>query len=319
MLIPAIVFLVAIALILGAYWAFVLNPENRNAAALRQRMKPEDRRLERSSSLLREPETLSGIAALNNLLTRYSLSAAIKQAIDNSGLPLTVSMVVLGSVSIFCLVLILINTYIGVWWLALFGGLLSLLIPVFVVRIATTRRVRKFEEQFPEAVELIGRALRAGHAFATGLQMVAEEMPKPAGPEFRLLHDRQNYGAQLPDALRSFAQRIPSLDARFFVTAVLTQREAGGNLSEVLDRLASVMRERFRIRREVRVRSAHGRMTAGVLASMPPALALLTFINSPDQAKLMMTDPLGIKMLIVGGVLEVLGILVIRKLIDIEY
>src|SRR5262249_81028 len=122
-----------------------------------------------------------------------------------------------------------------------------------------------------------------------------------------------------PDAMRKFADRIPSLDARFFVTAVLTQREAGGNLSEVLDRLAAVMRDRFRIRREVRVRSAHGRATATVLAGMPPGLAFLMFIKSPDQMNLMFSHPLGVKLLVIGGVLELLGILVIRKLIDIEY
>ncbi len=121
--------------------------------------------------------------------------------------------------------------------------------------------------------------MRAGHAFATGLKMAADELPAPAGPEFKTLYELQNYGAQLPDALRSFANRIPSLDARFFVTAVLTQREAGGNLAEVLDRLASVMRERFRIKREVRVRSAHGRITAFILAGMPPALAGLMMLS----------------------------------------
>ena len=101
-----------------------------------------------------------------------------------------------------------------------------------------TRRLRKFEEQFPEALDLIARALRAGHAFTTGLEMVADEMPAPVGAEFRLLYDQQNYGMPIPDALKRFAERIPVLDARFFVTAVLIQRESGGNLSEVLDNLA---------------------------------------------------------------------------------
>jgi tight adherence protein B len=144
-------------------------------------------------------------------------------------------------------------------------------------------------------------------------------MAAPAGPEFKLLYERQNYGAQLPDALRMFAQRIPSIDARFFVTAVLTQRESGGNLSEVLDRLASVMRERFRVRREVQVKSAHGRITAYVLAGMPPALAGLTFINAPDQLKILTSDPLGQRMILAGVVLEIIGLLIVRRLVDIEY
>ncbi len=181
------------------------------------------------------------------------------------------------------------------------------------------RRVQKFEEQFPEAVELIARAMRAGHAFPTGLKMAADELPPPAGAEFRLLYERQNYGAQLPDALRLFAERVPSLDARFFVTAVLTQRETGGNLSEVLDRLANVMRERFRIKREVRVRSAHGRITAYMLAGMPPTIALLLLSGNASQIQILTSDPIGIRMIIGAIVLQVVGTLIVRKLVNIRY
>ena len=171
------------------------------------------------------------------------------------------------------------------------------LIPLFVVKHFGTRRVRKFEEQFPEAIDLIARSMRAGHAFATGLKMAADELPPPAGIEFRKLYERQNYGAQLGESLKAFADAVPSLDARFFVTAVMTQRETGGNLSEVLDRLAAVMRERFRIRRDVRVRSAHGRITAYILAGMPPVIAVMLMMSNPAQFKVLITDPLGIRML----------------------
>ena len=110
-----------------------------------------------------------------------------------------------------------------------------------------------FEEQFPEAIDLIARALRAGHAFTTGLGIAAEEMPAPVGTEFKRVYDQQNFGMSLPDALRAMAHRVPVLDARFFVTAVLTQRESGGNLAEVLDNLSAVMRERFKVKRQIRV------------------------------------------------------------------
>jgi len=161
--------------------------------------------------------------------------------------------------------------------------------------------------------------MRAGHAFSTGLKMAADELPPPCGLEFKALYEQQNYGAPLPDALKAFAARIPSLDARFFVTAVLTQREAGGNLAEVLDRLAGVMRERFRIKREVRVKSAHGRITAFVLAGMPPVLAILMLSSNPDAVKLLTSDPLGIKMIALGVTLQIVGTLVVRKLANIEY
>ncbi len=130
---------------------------------------------------------------------------------------------------------------------------------------AERRRPRKFEEQFPEAIELIARALRAGHALTTGLALVAEELPDPVGGEFRLVYDRQNFGMSMPDALHLFAERVPLLDARFFVTAVLTQRESGGNLAEILDNLGDVIRQRFRVKRQIRVVTAHARLTGWVL------------------------------------------------------
>src|SRR5262249_52631918 len=175
------------------------------------------------------------------------------------------------------------------------------------------------EEQFPEAVDLIARALRAGHAFPAGLYMVAEELGDPVGPEFKLLYDRQNFGMALPDALRSFAARVPIIDARFFVTAVLTQREAGGNLSGVLDNLSAVIRERFKVKRQVRVISAHGRITAAVLAGLPPVVGVAQFVIAPDNAALLFNDSLGVKMLIGAAVLQCIGMLWIRKIIRIEY
>ena len=119
--------------------------------------------------------------------------------------------------------------------------------------------------------------------FTTGLAMVADEMAEPVGPEFRLLYDQQNFGMPLPEALKAFARRIPLLDARFFVTAVLTQREAGGNLSEVLDNLASVIRDRFHVKRQVRVITAHGRITGWILSALPVSLALFFAFIEPGH------------------------------------
>ena len=137
-----------------------------------------------------------------------------------------------------------------------------------------TKRLNRFEEQFPEALDLLSRAVRAGHAFQTAMGMVADELKEPVGPEFKKAFDRQNFGLPLRDALNELAERIGNLDVRFFVTAVLIQRETGGNLAEILDNLAYVVRERFKIRRQVRVHTAHGRFTAWVLLSLPAALAV---------------------------------------------
>ena len=182
-----------------------------------------------------------------------------------------------------------------------------------------TFRMRKFEDQFPEALDLMSRSLRAGHAFTTGMEMVGAEMPKPIGPEFRLLYDRQNYGMPIPDALKSFAERIPVLDARFFATAVLIQRESGGNLSEVLDNLSSVIRERQRVKRQMRVLSAHGRITGWVLICLPPCLAVALMSTSPEHRTTMFGDPLGIQMMIAAVVLQLIGTVIINKIVNVEY
>ena len=199
------------------------------------------------------------------------------------------------------------------------AGLLASFVPFIYIRQKRTSRLQKFEEQFPEAIDLIGRALRAGHAFTTGLAMAAEEIPKPVGEEFKLLYDRQNFGMPLPEAMKAFAARIPLIDARFFVTAVLTQRDTGGNLGEVLDNLASVIRDRFKVKRQIRVHTAHGRITGWILAGMPPALAAAMFVMSPDHIKMLINDPLGVQMIIGALVLQIIGTLTIRKLVDIPY
>jgi len=192
-------------------------------------------------------------------------------------------------------------------------------LPVLYVRRARRKRLAVFEEQFPEAIDLIARGLRAGHALTTALQLVGDEVPDPVGAEFRLLFEQQNYGMSLADALRAFAQRVPIIDARFFVTALLTQREMGGNLSEVLDNLAAVIRERFRVKRQVRVVSAQGRITGIVLSCLPPALAVVLFIISPSQLRLLIEDPLGVQMVVVGVVLQIVGVLAIRRIVEVEY
>ncbi len=203
--------------------------------------------------------------------------------------------------------------------LALAVAAAAAFIPYFYVRHQRNQRIWKFEEQFPEAIDLIARALRAGHAFTTALAMVADEIPQPVGAEFRLLYDRQNYGMPLDEALRDFAERVPLLDARFFVTAVLMQRETGGNLAEVLDNLATVIRERFKVKRQVRVLTAHGRITGWILAGLPPGLALALFIMTPQHLQMLIEDPLGVRMIVGAITLQIIGTFLIRKLVNIPY
>jgi tight adherence protein B len=323
MAVAILTFVGAFALIFGAYWFAIGEPETRAQQSLKRRLKAEDPELVRANAtvkLLKQEQALSGIDLFNVILGSFGAALdPVRTFVDNSGLPTTVGTFLLSIATMFMLVLLGAILYFPVWWIDVLAALTAASIPYLVVSYFGSARVAKFEEQFPEAIELIARAMRAGHAFTTGIRIAADELPEPAGPEFRLLYERQNYGAAIPDALRAFAERIPTIDARFFVTAVLTQREAGGNLSEILDRLASVMRERFRIRREVRVRSAHGRITAYILAAMPPVLAVLMLLANPTQMMSLANDPLGVRLLLAGAVLQVLGVLLVRKIVDIQY
>jgi tight adherence protein B len=181
-----------------------------------------------------------------------------------------------------------------------------------------TKRIKRFEEQFPEALDLLSRAIRAGHALQTAMGMVADELPDPVGPEFRKTFDQQNYGLPLRDALEDMSVRMPVLDVRFFVTAVLIQRDTGGNLAEILDNLAHVVRERFKIRRQVRVHTAHGRFTGWVLLALPAALAVaLSFIN-PDHMNLLFHEHSGQMLLLAAAVMQFIGFIWIRQVIKIE-
>ena len=183
-----------------------------------------------------------------------------------------------------------------------------------------SKRLLKFEEQFPEAIDLLSRALRAGHALTTGLSMVAEELPDPIGPEFQTLYDQQNFGMPLSQALKNFADRVVCLDARFFVTAVLTQKEAGGNLSEVLDNLAAIIRDRFKVKRQVqgyfRTRPHYG---VGAVGAADDAGACSSPSATRRNTPTFYRDPLGMQL--IGGalVLQLIGAFAIKKIVNIEY
>lgn len=315
----ALTFVVVVIIVMGAYALFVIAPEARQRTSLRARLQGLRARVS-SGSVARIPKRLSHIPFFEAWLTRQShITAPLEQLLTESGLRLTVGAFVLAT-----LVAAMAAALVG-WMLAhsaivaIVLGALAATLPLLFVRHRRTRRLRLFEEQFPEAIDLMSRALRAGHALTTGLGMVAEEIPPPVGAEFRRLYDEQNFGLSLPEAMRAMARRVPVLDARFFVTAVLTQRESGGNLSEVLDNLASVMRERFKLKRQIRVASAHGRISAWVLSCLPPALAAVLFLLSPNFMSVLWRDPWGVNLLIIAAGLQLTGTFIISRLVRIEY
>lgn len=316
-------FALAVGIIYGLYWLLVVRPEQQSRQAITRRLKktgisqPDE---VAHVDLVRDEKRLSSVPALEKTLERAGLrSSALQAMLDGADVDMTVGRFLLVSALSGAVTYLIVQLLLRQMGISAVLGLVGMFVPYVVINRKRTVRLRRFEEQFPEAIELIARAMRAGHGLSTGLGMVADEIQAPVGREFRLLYDWQNYGMSLPEALQRFGQRMPLMDARFFVTAVLTQREAGGNLGEVLDNLARVIRERFRVKRQIRVLSAHGRMTAGVLSGLPPSLAAFFMLTSPDYMAELTTDPLGVRMAIGAIVLQIIGMLVIRKLVDIEY
>jgi len=198
------------------------------------------------------------------------------------------------------------------------GALLGFFIPYAYASHMRTKRFQKFEEKFPEAIDTLARAVRAGHAFTTALEMIANEVSEPVAGEFRQLYEEQKFGLPVRDALVNLADRIPLVDIKFFVTAVMLQRETGGNLAEILDNLSYVIRERFKILRQVRVHTAQGRLTMVLLMALPPTIVVLMLLLNPGFIRPLFTDPLG-HALIVGGItLQTMGYFVIRRIIRIQ-
>jgi len=316
LLFSGIVFAFVVIVVMVAYWALVLRREQK----VLQRISPKrERGGARQLDMLKPDEVMSSVETIDRILRSSPITRSVKNLLDQAGKPMSVSVFLLATACATLLVFMVAFRY--THFLAFGAGMAVIggALPLFYVRRRRKKRIEKFEEQFPEAIDLVARALRAGHGLATGLGMVADELKAPVGTEFRTLFDEQNFGLSLPEAMRNFARRVPVLDARFFVTAVLTQRETGGNLAEVLDNLGAVIRERFKVRRQVRVLSAHGRITGWVLTGLPPALAVATLIVNPSHLGSLVNDPLGQKLIMAGVTLQVLGTLIIRKLVDVEY
>jgi tight adherence protein B len=198
------------------------------------------------------------------------------------------------------------------------GALVGFFIPYAYASHLRSKRFHKFEEKFPEAIDTLARAVRAGHAFTTAVEMIANEVGEPVASEFRQLFEEQKFGLPVRDALMNLTERVPLVDVKFFVTAVMLQRETGGNLAEILDNLSYVIRERFKILRQVRVHTAQGRLTMVLLMALPPTIVVVMQLLNPGFIHPLFADPLG-HALIVGGIaLQTMGYFVIRKIIRIR-
>lgn len=315
-----LMFCVGVGLVLGGYAALTTIPARLEQRRLDRRLRDVSMPLEagppESSSLVMKPAE-GPLPGVDRILAKTTAGRGLARLIEQSGVKTTPS----GIVLMACGLGVTAGLVTGMLTKAVFGlaaGVLAAFLPLAYLFQRRGSRLKVFEEQFPEALDLMARALRAGHAFQTAMGMAADEMKDPVGPEFKKTYDQQNFGLPLRDALQQMTERVPLLDVRFFVTAVLIQRETGGNLSEILDNLAHVVRERFKIRRQVRVYTAHGRFTAGVLLSLPAALGIALMFINPEHMQVLFNDRMGQTLLVTAIVMQGIGFVWIRNVIKIE-
>ena len=200
----------------------------------------------------------------------------------------------------------------------LLAGVVGAFGPLQYIKRKKRRRVEAFEEGFPEAIDLLARSIRAGHAFATGLKVVAEEAQEPVRSEFRHVFEEQKFGLPLEESLLGLGDRIDLVDIRIFVTAILVQRDVGGNLAEILDKISYTIRERFMIRRQIRVYTAQGRMTGYLLAALPLIMGFLIWMLNSEYMSILFSEPIGRLMIAAAVVLQIIGFFVISRIVDIE-
>ena len=317
-------FAFGVALVMGVYLGVIQIPGLILQRKLESRIDEVTRTFEEPSTptakikaLLKTKEE-GPLPAVDRMLGGTDRGSALGRWIEQSGTKTTISAVLLMACASAGIVGMLVSFAVRAGWGFPLGAAAGFALPFMVLRVKRERRMRAFEEQFPEALDLISRALKAGHAFATGLKMAADELAEPVGPEFRKTFDEQNFGLPLKDALENLTYRVPLLDVRFFATAVLIQRETGGNLSEILENLAHVVRERFKILRQVRVYTAHGRLTGYVLLALPAVLGVALMFINPDHMNLLFRERMGQTLLMIAVVMQTVGYVWIRQVVKIE-
>lgn len=316
----ALLVLVIVALTTFAV-AWLFDRRNSRARIIKDRLSAERKAPERAPeeelALLRD-EQLSQIPALDTFLRRSTRISNLQKMLAQADMSLRVSnflgISALTGVAATIIAYVL-SKRVEVAWIALLVGFV---LPYSYASIRRNKRFEKFEELFPEAIDTLARAVRAGHAFTTALEMITAEVSEPVAGEFRQLYEEQKFGMPVRDALLNLTDRMPLVDVKFFVTAVMLQRETGGNLAEILDNLSYVIRERFKIQRQVRVYTAQGRLTMALLMGMPPIIVTMMLLLNPSFIRPLFSDPIGHFLLVAGITLQTIGYFVIRKIIRIQ-
>ena len=318
-LIAVLTFLVVVVIFLGI-WVFASAEGNQEQ--IRKRMSSVHKAERRGDvglglKLVRD-EMMSNVPWLHQVMMKWSWSTKLQDLVVQAGMSLKPAKLLMICALVGLGSFLASGYFLPHFYYTLPIAVIAALLPIAFVVFKRRGRLRKFEEHFPEALDLLGRAVRAGHAFTTGLEMISKECPEPLAGEFRTAFEEQNFGLPLRDALLNLTERVPLIDVRFFVTALLIQKETGGNLAEILDGLARVIRDRFRIYREVQVLTAQGRLTAGILIALPIIMMFLLGALNPSYIGVLFTDPWGPIALIVAATMQVIGSAILWKIIHFE-
>lgn len=260
----------------------------------------------------------SAIPLLNRLLLRLEIAAHLRRLLFQADLAWSPGRLLVVALALWALSGYLIHLRTGAFALSLVLGLVPAAAPFAYVLKKRSKRLTKFEEGLPPAIDLMVSGLRGGHSLVSAIGLVAREAPDPVGREFRVCFEEQNYGLELRTALENLAVRVPVQDIRIVMTAILVQKETGGNLAEVLDKCAHIIRERFRLKREIGVKTAQGRLTGWILSLLPVGLGILLYLLNPDVMSLLWKRPVGLKMLYTGSTMIFVGSLIIRKIVRIR-
>ncbi len=267
---------------------------------------------------IRKDDLLSAIPWINRWLLKIELAPRLRTLLYQADLKWTAGGLLLMCAASFSVPAYLLYLRTGVIIFALLIGLLLGFAPMALVLFKRSQRFLRIEQQLPEALDLMVSALRAGHSLVSALRLVAHESPEPISGEFRIAFDEQNYGLELRTALDNMVNRVPLQDLRIVVTAILIQKESGGNLAEVLDKASQLIRERFQLKRQVRVHTAQGRLTGWILSLLPVVLGVALYLVSPNTMSILWTRSIGIKLLYTSAVMTITGALIIRKIVNME-
>ena len=315
------IFMIAVLFVGGIYFFIWEMPEWEKRKKIKDRLESiteVGRRSPTPELDLIKSELLSDVPAINKVLLQFSHTNRLRKLINQADMKIKVSTFILLSL-IICAVGIFLSTFlIKIWFVDIIIGLFLAFLPLLFILYKRKRRFRRFEELFPEALELLTRAVKAGHSFNTGMEMIAEEMIEPLRGEFKITFDEQNFGLPLKQALFNMIERVPLLDLKFFVTAILMQKETGGNLAEILTNLSHVIRERFKIMGEVRTFSAQGRLTGYILTCIPIAMGFILSMMNWDYMKALFKEEIGHYMLAGAAFCQLLGYIIIRKIVNIK-